>query len=114
MSIHVKCDEKYFNVVFSLYLYRELEDEYTVSAANVSRRASIRSEDMSDATKCPICDVTDLIGDKQNACVDCEQIVCLDCGCYEMSPKTKVSPLICIDNMGAGPNYFQLQACYLK
>lgn len=76
---------------FHLHISRELEDEYTSYAASVVRRASlVDSEEQKEKNLCPICHLKDMGGENQNACVDCERIVCVDCGSYETSLQTMV------------------------
>ena len=77
----------------ALMFSREIEDDFSTFEAKVrSRRASLQDAEK-EAALCPICNQTELKGDKQNVCVDCEKYVCLDCGMYDHNVTTKVGIL---------------------
>lgn len=85
----------------SSVFYRQLTKDYTDSHHRVLSRQS--SLDRNANPVCPICVDVEILPDlptssgpltsgaiRQQACSECERIVCKDCGSYELSTKTKV------------------------
>jgi len=74
--------------ILLIVLYRALAEDYEKTKHRVLEKQSSLD---SNKSLCPICAENE-IGQmsRQNACADCERIVCQDCGEYQLNPKTKV------------------------
>ena len=96
---------------FFLSFCRKITKDYTDSQHRVLSRQS--SLDRNANPVCPICVDVEILPDlpvssgpvttgsfRQQACSECDKIVCKDCGSFELSTKTKVSSVFRLKYFG--------------
>ena len=102
---------RHFRKKFFLSFCRKITKDYTDSQHRVLSRQS--SLDRNANPVCPICVDVEILPDlpvssgpvtagsfRQQACSECDKIVCKDCGSFELSTKTKVSSVFRLKYFG--------------